>query len=816
MLNDSIDIAIIGGGALGLSVAYHLGQLGDRSVCLFEANQLGSGTSWHAAGIVGPLRASLNMTRIAMAATEIFPELERITGQPTGYRQTGGLWLAQNHSRLIELRRIHAMGSRVGLGVEIISPREVAEVAPHLHVDDIIGALWVDEDAQVNPVDLCAAYAAGARKSGVQVLENEPVREIITNAGRINSIRLVTGKQVNCKTVVLCAGVWSRTLAKKIGVNIPLQGVEHMYVVTEPIRSLLDPVPVVRDLDAGVYLKGDTQKIVVGGFEKNAKTWNPPTTVPEHGGFLMFGEDWDQFEPFMSAAVHRMPALETAGIQTFMNGPESFTPDTKPLVGESPEVTGLYVAAGFNSVGIMSSAGVGRALAEWILQGRPQIDLWEVDVCRASLAWNDSTSLEARMQDAVHTQFAMHWPLKQPTPRAGLFRSPLFDRLARAGAVFGCLPHWEVPLWYTEDETETEIVHSYGEQHWWPIARREATRMANSVALLDLSQFSKFDIKGAGALPGLQYCCTAEMNMRVGQSKYTVMLNECGGIEADITVSRLADDHFRIVSGANTRYKDFARLRRMLEAIDGARITDRTQDECVLGVMGPHSRLLLNRVLTPESQIDSLPFGHFQTGRIGGMPVVVLRRSYAGELGFEIFMDATHATSIYERILVASDDLNLSHLGMLALDGCRLEKGFGHWGHEWGSEVTPIEANLKFVLGKHKTNYVGYNAIKRQREQGVSQRLVLFEVLLVSSERPLLLHDELVVCNDEIVGLTTSGGIGPRTGKLLVFAIVKCSPGESYSVIIDKPYQIDVAGDLYDVRVLSEAPYDPDGMRMRG
>lgn len=816
MVNNNIDIAIIGGGAVGLSVAYHLGRSGNCSVGLFEANQLGSGTSWHAAGIVGPLRASFNLTKIAMAATEIFPELEKTTGQTTGYRQTGGLWLAQNYARLTELRRIHAMGCRVGLGVEIISPREVAQIMPHLRVDDLAGALWVAEDAQVNPVDLCAAYAAGAKQFGVQIFENEPIRTVTTDTGRISGVLLTNGEHVDCKTVVLCAGVWSRALAAEIGVNIPLQGVEHMYVITEPIHSLSTSVPVVRDLDAGVYLKGDTGKIVIGGFEKNAKTWNPATAVPAGGGFLMFDEDWDQFEPFMSAAVRRMPDLETVGIQTFMNGPESFTPDTKPLIGEVPEVAGLYVAAGFNSVGIMSSAGVGRALAEWILQGRTRFDLWEVDVCRASPAWNDSAVLKARMHEAVHTQFAMHWPLKQPEPRAGLFRSSLFHRLAQAGAVFGCLPHWEVPLWYAENKRESEIIDSYGEQSWWPVAHREAMRMANSVALVDLSQFSKFDIVGVGAHEGLQFICTADMNMRVGQSKYTVMLNEFGGIETDVTVSRLAENHFRIVSGANTRYKDHARLCRLLESFDGVSITDQTQNEGVLGVMGPRSRELLKCILTPQSQIDSLPFGYLLSGKIDEMPVVVLRRSYAGELGFEIYLDAGHAPAVYDRILAVREGFNLSHLGMLALDGCRLEKGFGHWSHEWGPEVTPLEANLEFVLGKHKTDFLGQDAIKQQRKQGVSQRLVLFELLLVTSVRPLLLHDELVICDDEIVGLTTSGGIGPRTGKLLTFALVQCERNESFSTVIDKPYQIEVAGDLYETRVLTEAPYDPDGMRMRG
>ncbi len=815
-MNGKIDIAIIGGGAVGLSVAYHLLQLGGCSVRLFEANQIGSGTSWHAAGIVGPLRSSLNMTRIAMYATHLFPKLENETGRSTGYRQTGGLWLAQNQERLTELRRIHAMGCRVGLGVEMISPQEVLQAAPHLNVDDLAGALWVDEDAQVSPVDLCAAYASAVKQLGGLIEEGQPVERIETDNGKLKGIALLNGDRIDCDRVVLCGGLWSRALAANVGVNVPLQAVEHMYVVTEPIDQLREAVPVVRDLEHGVYLKGDTGKMVIGGFEKDAKIWNPASEIPADDGYLMFAEDWDQFEPFMQAAIERMPVLESTGIQMFMNGPESFTPDTKPLIGETPELPGLFVAAGFNSVGVMSSAGVGRELSEWILNGRPNFDLWEVDIRRVSPKWNETKNLQLRMQEAVHTQFAVHWPLKQPEPRVGLHRSPLYERLNSVGAVFGCLPHWEVPLWYAESESEHEIIHTFGEQPWWDITQREATRMADSVALIDLSQFSKFEITGKRSFEGLQYLCAGDMDLRSGQSKYTVMLNQRGGIEADVTVSRIDSNCFRVVSGASTRYRDFSRMRQILEDFDDVFVEDRTQDEAVLGVMGPLAREVLQRVFSENLQTETFPFGHIRKVKIGGMEVTALRRSYAGELGWEIYMQADDAMMIYDLIREAGEDFGISHFGMLALDGCRMEKGFGHWSHEWDSDVTPIEARIEHTLGTRHRDYLGYDAIQRQKEQGVSQRLLLLEVLLQTSERPLLLHDELVLCDDEIVGLTTSGAVGPRTGKLLSFALVESEPGESFSEICDKHLQIEVAGDLYETRVLTEAPYDPDGMRMRG
>ncbi len=814
-MSSDADIVIVGGGAVGLSVAYHLTKMSSLSVRLFEANRIGSGTSWHAAGIVGPLRSSLNMTRIAMYATHLFPELEEVTGQSTGYRQTGGLWLAQNFERLAELRRIHAMGSRVGLGVEMISPSEALSAAPHLNVNDLAGALWVDEDAQVSPVDLCAAYATGFKACGGMIEEEQAVRQIESENGRLKGIVLKSGERVACGKVVLSAGLWSRKLAAAAGVNVPLQAVEHMYVVTEPVPQLAPTVPVVRDLDAGVYLKGDAGKMVIGGFEKNARIWDSPSLYPPEGGYLMFDEDWNQFEPFMRTAVHRMPALETTGIQMFMNGPESFTPDTKPLIGESSEMPGLFVAAGFNSVGVMSSAGVGRGLAEWILDGQPRFDLWEVDIRRASPLWNDTRNLRLRMREAVHTQFAMHWPLKQPEPRAGLCRSPLFANLKRAGAVFGCLPHWEVPLWFAESESEKEIRHTFSEQPWWGIARREAVRMANSVALIDLSQLTKFDISGRQALDGLQFLCAGEINIQPGRSKYTVMLNDRGGIEADVTVSRLSRDRFRVVSGANTRFRDLSRMRQLLERYAQLTITDRTEDEAMLGVMGPQSREALKRVLRLDLGNDSFPFGHVRKGTIGGRTVTAIRRSYVGELGWEIYMQADDAPAMFDLIWAAGEDFGISHLGMLALDGCRLEKGFRHWGHELGPDVTPVEAMIEHTLKKGKSGCLGCDAVRRQQQQRISQRLLLLEIHLQTSERPLLLHDELVLTEDEIVGLTTSGGIGPRTGKLLSFALVQCEPGESFASVCSKPYQIEVDGDLYDASVLTEVPYDPDAMRMR-
>ena len=541
---DECDVLIVGGGAIGLSLAYHLGQIGGLTVRLLERNRLTSGTSWHAAGIVGPLRASLNLTRMAMYATELFPRLESETGQATGFRTTGGYWLAQTEQRMIELRRIAGMGRRVGLGIEFATPQDVASAVPGLETNDLAGALHVAEDAQVNPVDLCMAYAKGAKAKGVIISEGIGVASVEANAGRATGVILEDGSRIGAKSVALCTGAWTKTLAESAGAIAPLQAVEHMYIVTGSMAGLPDPMPILRDLDAGIYLKGDAGKLVLGGFEPDAKIWQPNGTDSKID-YLMFDEDWDQFAPFMEAGLHRMPLLKTTGVQTFMNGLESFTPDTKQLMGETPDVRGLYVAAGFNSIGIMSSAGAGKALAEWIAADEAPFDLWEVDIARADPQWSSQDFLADRMREAVANQFAMHWPLKQPHTGRNIRTCPLHELWAAAGGVLGITAGWERALWFAETAIEKELPDTHGPQPWWQISEREARHMATNVALLELSPFTKIDVAGSDALAVMLHLCAGDIDIEPGFAVYTVMLNQRGGVEVDITVTRLSHTQFR-------------------------------------------------------------------------------------------------------------------------------------------------------------------------------------------------------------------------------------------------------------------------------
>ncbi len=784
-------ILIIGGGVIGLSIAYHLAKRGADDITVLERNQLTSGTSWHAAGIVGPLRATPNMTQLAMAALEVFPELEIDTGMSTGYRQTEGYWLARDPARLDELRRIADLGQTQGLTPRVIDASEIP--LPQLELSNHVGALYVPEDANVNPVDLCMAYAKGARDRGVVIRENIGVQTLRKEGGCITGVTFTDGIELDADKVVIATGAWSRELAASVGVALPLQAVEHMYVVTENIPDLPNPFPVIRDLDRGIYIKGDAGKLVIGGFEPDAKCWDaygPEGDRP----FLEMAEDWDQFTPFMEAALELCPALETTGIQHFMNGPESFTADTRPLVGAT-EIDGLFVAAGMNSVGVMSSAGIGRALADWMVDGTPPMDMWEVDIARVDPATATPEHMAARMEEAVADLFNLHWPYKQPKSGRGLRKSALHNHWAAQGAHFGLTAGWERGLYYG-----TAQDYSVGAQRWWPLVRAEAAVMDQGTALIELSPFTKLDITGPNALAALNHLTTAQMDVPVGRAVYTQIVNKRGGIEMDVTVTRLGVEAFHLTSGAATRARDLAYLRRHLTG--DVSVRDVTEDFCNIGVMGAGSRALLQGL----GELPAMAFGHVAEAYINGTPCRATRVSFVGELGWELTVANVDAPELFDALIGAG----AKPLGHYALDACRLEKGFKHWGHELGPEITPLEAGLGFTIDWSK-EFAGKAALERQKAEGVSQRLILLSVV----GEALLLHDEPVFEGDRHVGLTTSGGRGPRTGLNLCFAIVDVAPGETLSQTCERKFTIQVAGQDYSAEPLRRPPFDPSGERMR-
>ncbi len=792
-------VIIVGGGVIGLGLAYHLA--GRAQVTLLERNQLASGTSWHAAGIVGPLRATPNMTRLAMYAGELFPKLEEEAGLSTGYRQTGGYWLAREDARMDELRRVAALGAHLGLTPSVVGPDQVS--MPGLDLNGIVGALRVEEDANANPFDLCMAYAKVARAKGVEMQEDVQVASLLIENGTAKGVRLANRTEMLADQVALCAGAWSKKLADEAGVALPLQAVEHMYVVTEPMANLPNPCPVLRDLDRGIYVKGDAGKLVIGGFEPDAKVWDafgPEGDRP----FLELPEDWDQFMPFMEAALALVPALESAGIHHFMNGPESFTVDTKPLIGQTPEVDGLYVAAGMNSVGFMSSAGIGRFLADWMVENAPPMDLWEVDIARADPRAAKQDHIETRMKEAVSDAFALHWPFKQPKAGRDLRRSALHDCWAEAGAEFGVTAGWERGLWYARDESERDLPYSVGEQPWYPIAAREAAQMADGTAMLDLSPFGKFDIRGPDALELVQFLATANLDVPVGRAVYTPLANAKGGIEADVTLGRVALDRFRMTSGAATRRKDFAWLRRHAAGRRAA-ISDVTEAEVVIGVMGAGARALL-KSLSPDDW-DDFPFSTFRTVTVAGKQVTATRLSFVGELGWELSIEAGHGAAVFDGLRSAG----AGPMGHFALDCCRIEKGFQIWEHDLGPEITPLEAGLGFAIDWNR-EFLCKTVLTEQRRRGPRRRQVMFDL----PSHPLVLHDEPIWEDGRVVGLTTSGARGARTGRTLALGLIGIAPHERLSVTCERSFELEVSGARHQARVLMRPPFDPKGERMRG
>lgn len=810
---DGARIIIVGGGAIGLSIAWQLGRRGAGEVLVLERNELTSGTSWHAAGIIGPLRATLSLTHLALRATRVFPELERQTGQATGYVQSGGLWLAGSEDRRRELAGIAAVAERVGLTVAMLDGNSVNHRFDGIRHDDLSAALWVAEDGQANPVDVCMAYARGARDHGVRIEQGAQVVGVRRRGRGVRGVVLQDGRELECETLILCAGAWTPRLGRLLDVALPIQAVAHMYVVTEPMASLPAPCPIVRDLDAGIYFKGDAGRLVLGGFEPDPRILDgghPSLDAP----YVALDEDWEQFEPFMRAALHRLPGLESVGIQHFMNGPEGFTPDTLPLVGPVPGVERCFVAAGFNSLGIVSSAGVGEALAEWVLEGQPSADLCALDPARLTPHAGTPRYLRDRMREAVADQFRMHWPGKQPATARGVCRTPLHEALERAGAVFGNVAGWERPLWFGRDESERSNRYAHGAQFWWPMATREGRAAAGSVALFDLSPFTKLDVHGPDALALLQKLCVSDMGRAIGRACYTLMLNERAGIEAEVIGLRTGESCWRLLSGAVAR----RRLRDWLLRHAGDRqvsIRDVTSAEAVLGLAGPQARALLSDLSDGDLSAAALPYGWSRVLDLGMAEVRVLRLAYAGELGFEIHCPTEVSAHVLEQLCDAGRRFDMQHAGLYCLDGCRLEKGHVHWSHDIGPADDPLEAGLGWCVDWRKeSELVGARALAAARERGPRRRRVLLEVAY-QGEAPLLVHDQLVTVTGRPAGMTTSGGLGPRTGKALAMAWLDTPNGESLSDLAARDVHISVFGERRRAQVLQRAPYDASGERMR-
>ena len=812
------NVLIVGGGVAGCSVAYHLTKLGVKDVVLLERKQLTCGTTWHAAGLVGQLRATRNLTELAKYTADLFHSLEAETGQATGFKQNGSISVAKTAERFEELKRGASMGKTFGLAIDVLSPAEIRARWPLLEVDDIVGGVFLPKDGQTNPIDTTLALAKGAKQRGARIFEHTRVSRILIERGRAIGVETPDGA-IMADTVVLCGGMWSHRLAADVGVAVPLHAAEHFYIVTEPISGLPGNLPVLRVQDECAYYKEDAGKILMGCFEPIAKPWGM-NGIPEDFCFDSLPEDHEHFEPILEAAVRRVPALATAGIQLFFNGPESFTPDDRYYVGETPEVRDLFVATGFNSVGIAASGGTGKVLAQWIVDRRPPLDLSDVDVRRVMPFQSNRRYLRDRTVETLGLLYAMHWPYYQYQSARNARRTPLHDRLTAAGACMGETAGWERPNWFGMAGSAPRYEYSYGRQNWFDACRTECHAVRDAVGLFDQTSFAKFLVQGPDSAAVLNRISTADVDVPVGRIVYTQWLNERGGIEADLTITRLAEHEFMVVTSAICQTRDLAWLRRHIgqDGTNRCWVTDLTSGVAMLGVMGPKSRALLETLSGADLSNATHPFGWSRDIEIGYARVRASRLTYVGELGWELYMPTEHCLDVYERLVTAGTEFGLSHAGYHAMSACRVEKGYRHWSHDVGDEDTPLESGLAFTVSWDKPGgFIGRDALLAQRASGtLSKRLVQVMLTDESPGTPLLYHEEPILRDGVIVGSIKSGAFGHRLGKSIGMGYVHCTEGVTREWLLSGKWEIEVACERQPARVQLEAWYDPKNERIKG
>jgi glycine cleavage system aminomethyltransferase T/glycine/D-amino acid oxidase-like deaminating enzyme len=809
------DVVIVGGGIIGCSLAYHLTQIGVTDVVLLERKQLTSGTTWHAAGLVGQLRATRNMTELAKYTSELMKGLEQETGQATGFRQNGSISVALNDARLEEFMRGASMAKNFGLDVQVISAGEVKERLPHLAMHEVTGGVFLPGDGQVNPIDVTQAYAAGARSRGAKIFENTKVTRIIKEGNRVTGVETAAGTIMADKTVI-CGGMWSRELGQQVGVQIPLHAAEHFYVVTEPIAELPANMPVTRIPDEWAYYKEDAGKLMLGAFEPEAKPWGMNGQLTEDHEFETLPEDYEHFEPVLEKAVARMPLLETAGIALFFNGPESFTPDDRYYLGAAPFIDDLYVACGFNSIGIQSSGGAGKVLADWIKSGHAPLDVGDVDIRRVHPFQSNAKYLHDRTTESLGLLYAMHWPYYQPKTARGVRRSPFHDRLAARHACFGEVNGWERPNFFAPSAEEARYEYSYHRQNWFPYAQAEAEAVRDRVALFDQSSFAKYMVQGRDALTVLNEVSVNECDVEPGKMVYTQWCNDRGGIEADLTVTRLGETEFLVVTGAAPQIRDRDWLTRHI----GERfctVTDVTSGMPMLSVMGPHSRALMQKLTGEDMSDETHPFATSREVEIGYARVRASRITYVGELGWELYMPAEFATHVYDTIIAAGEEFSLAHAGMHTMNNCRTEKAYRHFSHDIADEDTPIEAGLGFTIAwDKKGGFIGRDALLKQKEQPVrTKRMITLALEDDSNGASLMYHEEPIYRDGELVGSTTSGAWGHRIGKSIGMGYVKHEDGVTKDWIDAGKWEVEIAWKRYPAKVQFAPQYDPKNERIR-
>lgn len=803
-------VVVVGGGIIGCSTAYHLARMG-WEVLLLERKKLTSGSTFHAAGLVGQLRTSASITQLLGESVALYDRLEAETGQGTGWKMNGGLRLACTRERMTEIKRQATTAHSFGLEMHLLMPGEAQELWPLMDASDVVGAAFLPTDGQANPSDLTQALAKGARMHGAVIIEDCPVTDVLVEKGRVTGVVTRHG-QVRCEAVVNCCGQWAGEFGLRAGVNVPLVSVQHQYAVTEPIEGVTRNLPTLRDPDRLTYYKEEVGGLVMGGYEHDPLPW-AIEGIPEGFHFTLLDSDWEHFEQLMALALPRVPALERAGIKLLVNGPESFTPDGNFILGEAPEIQGYFVGAGFNAFGIASAGGAGKALAEWIAGGEPPYDLWPVDIRRFGRGHTDVHWVRARTLEMYGKHYTIAWPFEEHESGRPLRRSPLYDRLKTAGACFGEKLGWERANWFAERSELARDEYSFGRQNWFAAVGDEHRAVRESVALFDQSSFAKFLLSGRDAATALGWICANDVARPPGSVIYTQMLNSRGGIECDLTVSRLAEDLYYIVTGTGSATHDYDWIRRNLRPGLDARLMDVTSANAVLSVMGPNARTVLAAVTHDDVSREGFPFGTVRRIHVAGAPVTALRITYVGELGWELHVPVEFALTVYDALMAAGAEHGIRNAGYRAIESLRLEKGYRAWGSDLTPDHTPLEAGLGWAVKLRKNvPFLGRDPLLRQRAKPLPKRLACFTV---DDPDVVLLGRETIYRDGKRVGWLTSGGFGYTVSCNIGYGYVRNADGVDRSYLESGRYELEVAAELVPCTLRLGPLYDPSMQRIK-
>ncbi|MEJ8573645.1 FAD-dependent oxidoreductase [Microbaculum marinum] len=803
---------VIGGGIVGCSTAYHLGKLGWTDTVVLERAKLTSGSTWHAAGLVGQLRTSANITQLLGNSVALYDRLEEETGLATGWKMNGGLRLACNEDRWTEVRRQATTAHSFGLEMHLLSPQEARDLWPLMDVDDVVGAAFLPTDGQASPSDITQALAKGARMSGVRFFEETPVTRILVEGGRIKGVETPHGT-IACEIVVNCAGQWAREVGRLAGVNVPLVSVQHQYLITEKIDGVSSNLPTLRDPDRLTYYKEEVGGLVMGGYEPNPIPW-AVDGIPDGFEFTLLNSDWDHFSDMMELALGRVPALAEAGIKELLNGPESFTPDGNFILGEAPEQRGFYIGAGFNAFGIAAGGGAGMALAEWVVAGEPPFDLWPVDIRRFGRPHFDTDWIRTRTLELYGKHYTIAWPGEEHDSGRPCRRSALYDRLKSAGACFGEKLGWERPNWFADLAAgeEAKDIYGFGRQNWFEAVGREHAATREAVTVFDQSSFAKFLVVGPDAEAALTWICAGNVARAPGRLTYTQMLNARGGIECDLTVARLAEDRYYVVTGTGFATHDLDWIRRNIPGGLNVQVVDVTSAYGVLSVMGPNSRELLSRLTRADLSNDGFPFGTVREIGLAGAPLMALRVTYVGELGWELHVPTEYVVNVYEALMEKGADLGVRPAGYRAIESLRLEKGYRAWGSDIGPDHTPLEAGLGWAVKlKSNQDFIGREALQVQAQRPMKKLLAGFTV----DPDIVLLGRETIYRDGKRVGWLTSGGYGYTVGRSIGYGYVRNGDGVDRDYVVGGSYELEVATDRVPAEVFMEPLYDPSMSRVK-